>query len=205
MNSFYQDRYNHLQIVWINKLVQMKLFIVGLVLFFGTHMIPITPVKPLLISRLGVSLYSGLFSLLALLGFIVIIYGFQIANTTTLWSSLPYSSGLAFVLMPIAMIFLMPGSRKTNFFQKFKHPMFIGILIWAFTHLLANGDLRTTLLFSSFAIYCIVDMLFTKKITTTSNTTYPMSNDFIFIGMGLVAYTFVVYFHQYIAGVKILL
>jgi len=189
--------------VWVNEFVQMKLFIVGLVLFFGTHMIPITPVKPLLISRLGVSLYSGLFSLLALLGFIVIIYGFQIANTTTLWSSLPYSSGLAFVLMPIAMIFLMPGSRKTNFFQKFKHPMFIGILIWAFTHLLANGDLRTTLLFSSFAIYCIVDMLFTKKITTTSNTTYPMSNDFIFIGMGLVAYTFVVYFHQYIAGVKI--
>jgi len=189
--------------VWINEFVQMKLFIVGLVVFFGTHMIPITPVKPLLISRLGVSLYSGLFSLLALLGFIVIIYGFQIANTTTLWSSLPYSSGLAFVLMPIAMIFLMPGSRKTNFFQKFKHPMFIGILIWAFTHLLANGDLRTTLLFSSFAIYCIVDMLFTKKITTTSNTTYPMSNDFIFIGMGLVAYTFVVYFHQYIAGVKI--
>ena len=117
MNSFYQDRYNHLQIVWINKLVQMKLFIVCLVLFFGTHMIPITPVKPLLISRLGVSLYSGLFSLLALLGFIVIIYGFQIANTTTLWSSLPYSSGLALVLMPIAMIFLMPGSRRTNFFQ----------------------------------------------------------------------------------------
>ena len=203
MNFFYQDRYNHLQLVWINEFVQMKLFIVGLVLFFGTHMIPITPVKPLLISRLGVSLYSGLFSLLALLGFIVIIYGFQIANTTTLWSSLPYSSGLALVLMPIAMIFLMPGSGRTNFFQKFKHPMFIGILIWAFTHLLANGDLRTTLLFSSFAIYCIVDMLFTKKITTTSNTTYPMSNDFIFIGMGLVAYTFVVYFHQYIAGVKI--
>ena len=181
----------------------MKLFIVGLVLFFGTHMIPITPVKPLLISRLGGGLYSGLFSLLTLFGFIVIIYGFKIASTTTLWSSLPYSSGLALVLMPIAMIFLMPGSRRTNFFQKFKHPMFVGILIWAFVHLLANGDLRTTLLFSSFAIYCIVDMLFTKKITTTSNTTYPMSNDFIFIGMGLVAYTFVVYFHQYIAGVKI--
>ena len=183
----------------------MKLFIVGLVLFFGTHMIPITPVKPLLIRRLGGGLYSGLFSLLALLGLIVVIYGFQIANTTTLWSPLPYSRELAFVLMFIAVIFLMPGSGRTNFFQKFKHPMFIGILIWAFTHLLANGDLRTTLLFSSFAIYCIVDMLFTKKITTTSNTTYPMSNDFIFIGMGLVAYTFVVYFHQYIAGVKILL
>ncbi|SVA20717.1 uncharacterized protein METZ01_LOCUS73571, partial [marine metagenome] len=41
----------------------MKLFIVGLVLFFGVHIIPITPFKPLLISRLGGGLYSGLFSL----------------------------------------------------------------------------------------------------------------------------------------------
>jgi len=181
----------------------MKLFIAGLVLFFRTHMIPITAVKPLLISRLGGGLYSGLFSLLALLGLIVVIYGFQITNTTTLWSPLPYSREITFVLMPIAVIFLMPGSGRTNFFQKFKHPMFIGILIWAFTHLLANGDLRSALLFSSFALYCIVDMMFTKNITNTANVAYPMSNDFIFIGMGLVAYTFVVYFHQYIAGVKI--
>jgi len=182
----------------------MKLFIVGLVLFFGTHMIPITPVKPLLISRLGGGLYSGLFSLLALFGFIVIIYSFQIASTTTLWSPLPYSRELAFVLMPIAVIFLMPGSGRTNFFQKFKHPMFIGILIWAFTHLLANGDLRSTLLFSSFALYCIVDMMFTKNITGTTNVAYPIMNDIIFIGLGVIVYIFIVYFHQYIAAVKIL-
>jgi uncharacterized membrane protein len=106
--------------------------------------------------------------------------------------------------MPIAVIFLMPGSGKTNYFQKFKHPMFIGILIWAFVHLLANGDLRSTIIFFSFALYCIVDMLFTKNNTTTSNATYPMSNDIIFIGLGLMVYTLIVYFHQYIAGVKIL-
>ena len=182
----------------------MKLFIAGLVLFFGTHMIPITPVKPLLISRLGGGLYSGLFSLLALFGFIVIIYGFKIASTTTLWSSLPYSSGLALVLMPISMIFLMPGSRKTNFFQKFKHPMFIGVIVWSFAHLLANGDLRSTLLFSSFALYCIVDMMFTKNITNVTNISYPISNDIIFIVLGAIGYISIVYFHQYIAGVKLL-
>ena len=182
----------------------MKLFIAGLVLFFGTHMIPITSVKPLLISRLGGGLYSGLFSLLALIGFIVIIYGFKIAGTTTLWSPLPYSREITFVLMPIAVIFLMPGSGRTNFFQKFKHPMFIGILIWAFTHLLANGDLRSALLFSSFALYCIVDMMFTKNITNTANVAYPIMNDIIFIGLGVIVYIFIVYFHQYIAAVKIL-
>jgi uncharacterized membrane protein len=182
----------------------MKIFIVGLVLFFGTHMIPITPVKPLLIRRLGGGLYIGLFSLLALLGLIVVIYGFQIANTTTLWSPLPYSRELAFVLMFIAVIFLMPGSGRTNFFQKFKHPMFIGILIWAFAHLLTNGDLRSTLLFSSFALYCIVDMMFMKNITNTTNVAYPIMNDIIFIGLGVIVYIFIVYFHQYIAGVMIL-
>ena len=165
---------------------------------------PITTIKPLLINRMGENLYSGLFSLLALFGLIVIIYGFRTAYTDPLWSPLPYSRELALVLMPIAVIFLMPGSGKTNYFQNFKHPMFMGILIWAFVHLLANGDLRSTILFSSFALYCIVDMLFTKKITNTSNATYPMSNDIIFIGLGLMVYTLIVYFHQYIAGVKIL-
>ena len=82
--------------------------------------------------------------------------------------------------------------------------MFIGILIWAFTHLLANGDLRSTLLFSSFALYCIVDMMFTKNITNTANAAYPIMNDIIFIGLGAIVYIFIVYFHQYIAGVKIL-
>ncbi len=82
--------------MWVNEFVQMKLFIVGLVLFFGTHMIPITPVKPLLIRRLGGGLYSGLFSLLALFGLIVIVYGFQTADTTALWSPFPYSQELAF-------------------------------------------------------------------------------------------------------------
>jgi uncharacterized membrane protein len=182
----------------------MTIFIFGLVVFFGIHLVPITPIKPLLINRIGENVYTGLFSLLALFGLIVIIYGFRTADTDQLWNPLPYSRELALVLMPISVIFLMPGSGKTNYFQKFKHPMFMGILIWAFVHLLANGDLRSTIIFSSFALYCIVDMLFTKNITNTSNATYPMSNDIIFIGLGLMVYTLIVYFHQYIAGVKIL-
>jgi uncharacterized membrane protein len=106
--------------------------------------------------------------------------------------------------MPIAVIFLMPGSGRTNFFQKFKHPMFVGIFIWAFAHLLANGDLRSTLLFCSFALYCLVDMMFTQNITKTTNVSYPIRNDIIFIGLGVIAYIPIVYFHQYIAGVRIL-
>ena len=106
----------------------MTIFIFGLVVFFGIHLVPITPIKPLLINRIGEGLYSGLFSLLALFGLIVIIYGFRTANTDPLWNPLPYSRELAIVLMPIAVIFLMPGSGKTNYFQKFKHPMFMGIL-----------------------------------------------------------------------------
>tara|TARA_B100000929_G_scaffold272526_1_gene244171 strand:+ start:78 stop:629 length:552 start_codon:yes stop_codon:yes gene_type:complete len=183
----------------------MKLFIIGLVCFFGVHIVPITPAKPLLVNRLGEALYSGLFSLLALFGFIFIVYGFQTADTSALWSPFPYSRELAFVLMPIAVIFLMPGSGRTNFFQKFKHPMFVGIFIWAFAHLLANGDLRSTLLFCSFALYCLVDMMFTKNISKIANISFPVKNDIIFIGLGVSAYIFIVYFHQYIAGVRILL
>ena len=92
---------------------------------------------------------------MALFGLIAIVYGFRITDTIGLWDPLPYSREFAFVLMPIAVIFLMPGSGSTNFFQKFKHPMFVGILIWAFTHLLTNGDLRSTLFFFALSPYIV--------------------------------------------------
>ena len=40
-----------------------------------------------------------------------------------------------------------------------KHPMLLGLLIWAGVHLLANGSLRATILFGAFLVYAIVDLI----------------------------------------------
>ncbi len=78
----------------------MNLLILGITIFFGIHLVPIFPLKNILINRLGENKYKGLFSLIALIGILIIIYGFSSADYYPIWDPLPYSKGLALTLMP---------------------------------------------------------------------------------------------------------
>ena len=82
--------------------------------------------------------------------------------------------------------------------------MLIGILIWSFAHLIASGDLRSIMLFGTFGVYALINIIFSKKVLTTNNTTnYTLTKDIIVIIIGLFVYAIIVHFHQYIAGVVI--
>ena len=182
----------------------MNLLILGIIIFFSIHLVPISPLKSILINRLGENKYKGLFSLIALIGILIIIYGFSSADYYPIWDPLPYSKGLALTLMPISIVLLVGANIQTNIKRLTKHPMLIGILIWSFVHLLANGDLRSIILFVSFGVYALIDIIFSKKVLTTNNTAnYTLTKDIIVVIIGLLVYAIIVYFHQYIAGVAI--
>ena len=182
----------------------MNLLILGITIFFSIHLIPIFPLKKFLINRLGENKYKGLFSLIALIGILIIIYGFSSAGYYPIWDPLPYSKELALTLMPISIVLLVAANIQTNIKRLTKHPMLIGILICSFVHLIANGDLRSIILFASFGVYALIDIIFSKKVLTTNNTAnYTLTKDIIVVIIGLLVYAIIVYFHQYIAGVVI--
>ncbi len=182
----------------------MNLLILGIKIFFIIHLIPIFPIKNILINRLGENKYKGLFSLIALVGLLIIIYGFGHADFYHVWDPLPYSREIAIALMPISMVLLVAANMQTNIKRYIKHPMLVAILVWSFVHLIGNGDLRSIILFASFGVYALIDIIFSKKVLTTNNTTnYTLAKDIIVIIIGLLIYAVIVYFHQYIAGVVI--
>ena len=182
----------------------MNLLILGIIIFFSIHLVPISPLKKILINRLGENKYKGLYSLIALVGLLIIIYGFGHSDFHPVWDPLPYSREIALALMPISMVLLVAANVQTNIKRFIKHPMLIGILIWSFAHLIANGDLRSIILFASFGVYALVDIIFSKKVLTTNNATnYTLTKDIIVIIIGLLVYANIVYFHQHIAGVII--
>ena len=182
----------------------MNLLILGITIFFSIHLVPIFPLKKFLINRLAENKYKGLFSLIALIGILIIIYGFSRADYYPIWDPLPYSKELALTLMPISIILLVAANIQTNIKRLTKHPMLIGILIWSFVHLIANGDLRSIILFASFGVYALIDIIFSKKVLTTNNTAnYTLTKDIIVVIIGLLVYAVIVYFHQFIAGVAI--
>ena len=50
----------------------MNLLILGIVIFFSIHLVPISPLKNILINRLGENKHKGLFSSIALVGLLII-------------------------------------------------------------------------------------------------------------------------------------
>ena len=73
----------------------MNLLLLGIIIFFSIHLVPIFPIKNILINRLGENKYKGLFSLIALVGLLIIIYGFSRADFYPIWDPLPYSKEIA--------------------------------------------------------------------------------------------------------------
>ena len=182
----------------------MNLLILGIIIFFSIHLVPISPLKKILINQLGENKYKGLYSLIALAGLLIIIYGFGHADFHPAWDPLPYSREIALALMPISMVLLVAANVQTNIKRLTKHPMLIAVLIWSFVHLIANGDLRSIILFASFGVYALIDIVFSKKVLTINKTVnYTLTKDIMVVIVGLLLYIIFVYFHRYIGGVVI--
>src|SRR6188508_1296346 len=65
----------------------MTLLIIGIAAFLGLHVVPTFPdLRERLVARLGEGPYKGLFALLSVASFILLIYGFAKAPLIQLWS-----------------------------------------------------------------------------------------------------------------------
>ena len=192
----------------------MIVLIIGLVIFFGMHLVPVTDVKSSLIERMGEKKYQSIFSIISLVGFLIIIYGFSLIDTCNsmmadcetdnfyLWDSFEYSKEISFLLMPISIILIVASQMKSNIKKVVRHPMLIGVLIWSFVHLLSTGDLRSIILFASFGAFSIIDIIFTRK-TAEQGISFSILNDVVVIVVGLVLYSIILYFHEYVSGLQI--
>lgn len=182
----------------------MALLIGGLVVFFGIHFLPATPIRETLHSRLGEGGYKGMFSLLALAGFLMIIFGFRASEFEPLWAPWASGRGVTIMLMPIAAILVVAANMPNNIKRFVRHPMLLGIALWGTLHLSANGDLASTLVFASFLAFAIVNIALVEM-AGRAKTHEPVSFfwDLGAIAIGVVLYGALFMFHRHIAGVPL--
>ncbi|MEM7329389.1 MAG: NnrU family protein [Pseudomonadota bacterium] len=146
----------------------MTLFILGLAIFFGLHFYSAVrsraPDKDLKV-RLGYGPYMGLYSILSLIGFVLIVYGFGATRGAGVVYVPP--TGLAHINLVLtlpAMILLVASQIPAGRIKKMsKHPMLLAIKLWALGHLLANGELNSVILFGSFLAYAVFDRIMVKR------------------------------------------
>lgn len=189
----------------------MELLIAGLLLFFGTHSISIVNQqwRDQMCNRLGVLSWQGIYSLLAIAGFMLIINGYADTriNPTMIYTTPNWLRHIAMLLLlpvfPLIIATYLPGKIQT----RTKHPMLVATKLWAVSHLLVNGNLADILLFSSFLAWAVVERISLKHRTGTVIATAPQTpyNDVIAITAGLLIYIAIILgLHTVITGVSLI-
>ncbi|WP_151705207.1 NnrU family protein [Nitrincola alkalilacustris] len=189
----------------------MLVLILGLLIFLGVHSIRFfaDDWRSQQVARLGELPWKGIFTVVSLLGFVLIVWGYGLAKADTVWLWIPpvWTRHLAALLTLPAFILLLaayiPGSRIRS---KLGHPMLAGTKIWAFAHLISNGTLAAVLLFGSFMVWSIVGFAASRRrdrATGVIRAPGSLKGDLMVIVAGVVAWMiFAMYLHGVLIGVK---
>jgi uncharacterized membrane protein len=189
----------------------MVYLIAGLLIFLGVHSVRIVADgwRSAARARLGEGAYKGIYSLLSLAGFGLIIYGFGVARETpvVLWTPPVGLRHAASLLTLLAFVFLTAAYVPHNGIKaRFHHPMVLGVMFWALAHLLANGQLAQVLLFGSFLSWGVLDFITSRRRDRATGAQYasgslPATALTVAAG-GLAWMAFALHLHGWLIGVR---
>jgi uncharacterized membrane protein len=188
----------------------LAILVLGLAVFIGPHvLVSLRDARAHIIERVGLGAYKGLFSVVSVAGIALIAYGFSWYRATgwiEVWQPPAFMRHVTIALMWPASICVVaayiPGRIKTTL----KHPMLVGVKLWALAHLLSNGDLGSILLFGSFLAWGVYARIAAKRRGDVGTTAAPAgwTNDVIVVMLGLVIYLALGYaFHPMVIGVPV--
>ncbi len=198
----------------------MILLILGLVLFLGTHAFTMARARrAAAIERFGANGFKMAYTVLSLIGFGLIIYGFgqyRASGWINVWFPPVWTKHLALLLMlPVFVLLAVsaaPGKgRPSKIRAVTKHPMLLAVKIWATAHLLANGDLGSMLLFGGFLAWAVMARISCKRRPEETQraalaTTWGWGRaDWIALVAGLAFYVaFALWLHPLLIGVSVI-
>ncbi|MXY65927.1 NnrU family protein [Candidatus Poribacteria bacterium] len=138
----------------------MSLLVTGLVLFIAIHLIPSAPrLRAALVERLGAKPYRGVFSAVVLLSLVAVVWGFSRSPIGEVYAPPAWGHQASMILVPVALVLFAAANMPTRIRAVVRHPMLLGLLLWAFAHLLSNGEVRSVVLFGGFALFSVVEIV----------------------------------------------
>ncbi len=187
----------------------LAIMILGLVLFLGAHVfVTMRGPRAALTARLGEGPYKGLFALVAGVGILLIGWGFaryRAAGMIDVWVPPAWTRHVTVALVWPAIVCVVAAYAPGNIKRVLKHPMLVGVKLWAVAHLIANGDLGSIILFGSVLAWAVYDRITLKHRSDPGAPSFPMGgrgNDIVAVVVGTLLYLALgFWFHPYVIGV----
>jgi uncharacterized membrane protein len=188
-----------------HKEYSMRLLIAGLAIFLGIHALPMVPsLRAALRARWGEQRYKGVFSLLSAVGLALVVIGYAVADDRArVFAPFPAARAIAPFAMVASFILVAAANMRGNLRRILRHPMLLGLLIWASVHLLANGDRAGTVLFGAFLAYAVVDLVSAIQRGAVKVFVPVPKHDLIAVAGGAAVALAVMTFHRILFGVPV--
>jgi uncharacterized membrane protein len=185
----------------------MALLILGVLLFAGVHFIPsLAPgLKAGALARMGEGGYKGIFSVLLLAAFALMIGGWRSADPTLLYAPAPALHQLALALLLLAFLLLVVSSRNSRLSLLIRHPQLSGVTLWGIAHLLLNGDSRSAVLFGGMAIWAVLEMMAINRREGAwiKGAAPSWGAEIVTLVIAAVVVAVVVYVHPWLSGMPV--
>src|SRR5262245_16532116 len=189
----------------------LTVMILGLAAFIGAHVfITMRERRAAAIARLGELPYKGIIAVASLVGIVVIGYGFgayRAAGPIAVWSPPAFMRHVTELLVWPAAIFVAAAYIRGDIARILKHPMLVGVKLWAVAHLLSNGDLGGIILFGAILAWAVFDRITLKRRTDPGGPPIPYGgrrNDIIAVVVGTLLYLALgFWFHPAVIGLPV--
>lgn len=184
----------------------MYMLVAGLILWTTVHLFPSRAVaaRQKAIGAIGLMPYKGLFALMILSALTLIVLGWQATPPVALWNPPTSLRHFTMLLMLPALVMFVAARVPGNPIKvRLKHPQLMGVGTWALAHLLANGEMRSILLFGSLLIWSFINI---KSINardgkpTPALSPHPTRQLIITVAIGTVAWIALTFAHPHFTG-----
>ncbi len=172
----------------------MLLLILGVLLWAGAHFFKrLAPDARASLGDKG----KGFVAIAIAVSILLMIFGYRMADGAFFWGRHPATVGINNLLIVVAIYMMSPAPKKGKLLAGMRHPMLTGFALWAFAHLLVNGDLPSFILFGGLLAWAVASMVVINRAEPdwTPRTPGPISKDAIFLGASVVLTVVLGYVH----------
>jgi len=185
----------------------MNILISGVLVWIVVHLTPAIarPLRGKVIDRLGNNGYRGLFALAIFGSIALIVVGWRSTPETFVYALPDWASPVGFVMMIVAFALIGAAQHRSTIKRYIRHPMLIGVFVWAVSHLLTNGSTRALVLFGGIGLWALLEIwLINKREGAYSKPPAArFSADLMGLFVSVIFFIVVLFLHPYFAGVSL--